>query len=113
MWTGIPGPTISKFENGHRYPNLKNTIKLAGALRVSIDYLVGRDTTGAATFTASKEIPPPLVFTKGHALMLLELLKRGIWETNALAWAEQLKPPLIRLLATTISVPTMNRGAMC
>ncbi|MBF2760720.1 MAG: helix-turn-helix transcriptional regulator [Ectothiorhodospiraceae bacterium AqS1] len=39
---GIPATSISHFESGSRKPSLDNLRKLADALRVSIDYLLGR-----------------------------------------------------------------------
>ena len=48
---GIPTSSISHFEAGHRKPRLNSLYKLAEALDVSTDYLLGRtsdrgDTTG-------------------------------------------------------------------
>ena len=39
---GIPATSISHFEAGRRKPNLVNLRNLADALRVSVDYLLGR-----------------------------------------------------------------------
>lgn len=39
---GIPATSISHFESGKRKPSLDNLRKLADALKVSIDYLLGR-----------------------------------------------------------------------
>ena len=40
--TSIPNTIISHFEVGRRIPSLKNLIKIADALEVSLDHLVGR-----------------------------------------------------------------------
>ena len=93
LWTGIPAPTLSKIENGHRYPNTKQMISLAGALGLSLDFLVGRDTRGAPTFTATPEIPPPPRATFEHALMLHNLLGEVLVKTRAVGWEEEPAPP--------------------
>ena len=45
----LPSGTISHFENGVRKPSFDNLVKLAEALAVSTDYLLGREAepTGA------------------------------------------------------------------
>ena len=40
--SGIPATSISHFEAGRRRPSLANLRNLADALKVSIDYLLGR-----------------------------------------------------------------------
>ena len=40
--TGLTPSWISQFENDKRKPNTENLIKLADALEVSVDYLLGR-----------------------------------------------------------------------
>jgi transcriptional regulator with XRE-family HTH domain len=39
---GLPPAAISHFETGGRKPSFENLVKLAEALRVSTDYLLGR-----------------------------------------------------------------------
>lgn len=39
---GLPPSAISHFEIGNRRPRLENLIKIADALCISIDYLLGR-----------------------------------------------------------------------
>lgn len=41
--TGLQVSAISHFEHGRRVPSLKNLIKLANALNVSLDYMVDRN----------------------------------------------------------------------
>ena len=38
----LPETLVSQYESGHRVPSLQNAIKLADALGVSLDWLVGR-----------------------------------------------------------------------
>ena len=46
--SGIPATSISHFEAGRRKPSLVNLRNLADALKVSVDYLLGRtDNPGA------------------------------------------------------------------
>ncbi|MBT4639539.1 MAG: helix-turn-helix transcriptional regulator [Deltaproteobacteria bacterium] len=46
--SGLQPSAISHFENGRRSPSFENLKKIADALSVSIDYLIGRDAdTGA------------------------------------------------------------------
>ena len=40
---GLQAAVISHFERGRRLPSLPNAVRLADALRVSIDWLTGRD----------------------------------------------------------------------
>ena len=41
--TGLTVSAISQFESGERDPNLDSLNKLADALEVSVDYLIGRE----------------------------------------------------------------------
>ena len=41
--TGLQPSAISQFENGQREPSPENLCKLADALGVTVDYLLGRD----------------------------------------------------------------------
>ena len=38
----VPAPSISHYERGHRKPSIENLVRLADALSVSIDFLLGR-----------------------------------------------------------------------
>lgn len=52
--TGLPPSSISHFESGGRRPSFENLKRLAGALSVSTDFLVGSSATdapGASTGT--------------------------------------------------------------
>ncbi len=40
---GLPAAAISHFETGERKPSFENLVKLAEALSVSADYLLGRE----------------------------------------------------------------------
>lgn len=48
----IPATSISHFESGNRKPSLDNLRKLADALQVSIDYLLGRTDNVSAHLSA-------------------------------------------------------------
>lgn len=50
---GIPATSISHFESGKRKPSLDNLRKLADALQVSIDYLLGRTENVSAHLSAA------------------------------------------------------------
>ena len=91
--TGIPAPTISYFENGHRYPSFENLVKLAGQLNVSIDYLAGRTESMFAHVTAPPEIPLGGAFTKDHALLLVKLLDDGLRRVTDVGWEEDPELP--------------------
>jgi len=49
----IPATSISHFESGKRKPSLDNLRKLADALQVSIDYLLGRTDNLSAHLSAA------------------------------------------------------------
>jgi transcriptional regulator with XRE-family HTH domain len=49
--TGLQSAAISHFETGQRKPSFDNLKKLADALSVSIDYLLGRDVTQSSNAT--------------------------------------------------------------
>ncbi|PHR90774.1 MAG: XRE family transcriptional regulator [Blastopirellula sp.] len=51
---GLPSTAVSHFESGARKPSFENLRKLADALEVSIDYLMGRvnETTGEKPYEA-------------------------------------------------------------
>ena len=51
--SGIPATSISHFEAGRRRPSLVNLRNLADALKVSIDYLLGRTDNPAAHVDAA------------------------------------------------------------
>ena len=48
---GLKPAAVSHFETGQRKPPLGTLMKLADALSVSTDYLLGRDTSQATTAT--------------------------------------------------------------
>lgn len=41
--SGLPPATVSHFETGFRFPTAPTLTKIADALKISIDFLVGRD----------------------------------------------------------------------
>ena len=47
--TGLKPAAISHFETGERRPSLENLQKLADALAVSVDYLLGREVARATS----------------------------------------------------------------
>ena len=47
--TGLMPAAISHFETGERRPSLENLLKLADALAVSVDYLLGREVARATS----------------------------------------------------------------
>lgn len=51
----IAASTLSHFEAGRRVPNLKQLIRLANALNVSIDYLLGRTDDALSHFSLKSE----------------------------------------------------------
>jgi len=53
---GLPSTTISHFESGKRKPSFDNLRKLADALEVSIDYLMGRTNDLSGNQSAEAEI---------------------------------------------------------
>ena len=110
LWTGIPGPTISKIENGHRRPNLENVVKLADALGVSVDYLVGRTMSRLAHVTAPPEIPVPSAFTRRHALMLVDLLKDGLRKSKDVAFEDEPERPPPFELPPDLEIPDPDDG---
>lgn len=52
--TGLPASSISHFEGGGRKPSFDNLHKLADALNVTTDYLLGRSEETAAVSAASR-----------------------------------------------------------
>ena len=54
----VPTPSVSHFETGHRFPNTESLRRLADALGVSADYLLGRvtDPIGEEIDAADPEI---------------------------------------------------------
>ena len=53
---GLPSTAISHFESGKRRPSFDNLRKLADALKVSIDYLMGRTDEPTGAFAGDAEI---------------------------------------------------------
>lgn len=53
---GLPSTTISHFESGKRKPSFDNLRKLADALEVSLDYLMGRVDNISGNQSAEAEI---------------------------------------------------------
>jgi transcriptional regulator with XRE-family HTH domain len=54
--SGLPSTAISHFERGTRKPSFDNLKKLADALEVSIDYLMGRTDEISGNVTQEAEI---------------------------------------------------------
>lgn len=52
--TGLPPSSVSHFEGGARKPSFDNLKRLAAALNVTTDYLLGRSDTPDASSTAGK-----------------------------------------------------------
>ena len=57
IMANVPAPSISHFERGRRKPSVENLVKLADALTVSVDYLLGRTDATVSHVTAPLEIP--------------------------------------------------------
>lgn len=53
--TGLPPSSISHFESGGRRPSFENLKRLAGALSVSTDFLVGSSATDAPGISTGTE----------------------------------------------------------
>ena len=51
---GLPTSSVSHFESGSRKPSFDNLKRLAGALSVTTDYLLGRSDTPDASGTAGR-----------------------------------------------------------
>lgn len=49
--TGIATPTLSRYINGERTPDLEYVFRLAQYFRVSMDYLIGLDTNEASSIS--------------------------------------------------------------
>jgi transcriptional regulator with XRE-family HTH domain len=52
--SGLPPSSVSHFEAGARKPSFDNLKRLAGALNVTTDYLLGRSDTPDASSTAGR-----------------------------------------------------------
>jgi len=52
--TGLPPSSVSHFEAGDRKPSFDNLKRLAGALDVTTDYLLGRSDTPDASAAAAR-----------------------------------------------------------
>jgi transcriptional regulator with XRE-family HTH domain len=52
--SGLPPSSVSHFEAGARKPSFDNLKRLAGALNVTTDYLLGRSDTPEASGTAGR-----------------------------------------------------------
>ncbi|MGO9047781.1 MAG: helix-turn-helix domain-containing protein [Xanthobacteraceae bacterium] len=52
--SGLPASSVSHFEAGARKPSFDNLKRLAGALNVTTDYLLGRADTPDASSTAGR-----------------------------------------------------------
>ncbi|MDE0004756.1 MAG: helix-turn-helix transcriptional regulator [Rhodospirillaceae bacterium] len=71
----VPAPSISHFERGRRKPSVENLVKLADALTVSVDFLVGRTDAMHAHVSAPLEIPAEhSQLTKREAVSLMRVL---------------------------------------
>ena len=53
---GLPATAVSHFERGTRRPSFDNLRKLADALEVSVDYLMGRTENQTSNFGQDAEI---------------------------------------------------------
>ena len=67
--TKLSQQTISKYENGTREPDISTLKQLASIFNVTIDYLVGYNSTGSAT-------PPPISGEESELLSYYESLDR-------------------------------------
>lgn len=52
---GVSAPTVSMWESGSKEPTRENILKLADLFNVSVDYLLGRDSTPAGNDVLSAE----------------------------------------------------------
>ena len=67
--TTLSQQTISKYENGTREPDISTLKQLASIFNVTIDYLVGYNSTGSAT-------PTPISEEESELLSYYESLDR-------------------------------------
>ena len=77
----VPAPSISHYERGRRKPSLENLVRLADALSVSIDFLLGRTDAMYAHVRAPLVVPvEPEQLSKREAISMAELLMEYITE---------------------------------
>ena len=72
--SGIPAPSINHFERGRRKPNLDNLVRLADALIVSTDYLLGRTDGVLAHLTGPEETRGPRL-TRQEDIALMQRIE--------------------------------------
>lgn len=70
----IPAPSINHFERGRRKPNLNNLVRLADALIVSTDYLLGRTDLALAHLTAPEKARAPRL-TRQEDIALMQKIE--------------------------------------
>ena len=71
---GIPAPSINHFERGRRKPNLDNLVRLADALIVSTDYLLGRTEAPLAHLPAPGKTQEPRL-TRQEDIVLMQKIE--------------------------------------
>ena len=71
---GIPAPSINHFERGRRKPNLDNLVRLADALIVSTDYLLGRTESALAHLTVPEKKQAPRL-TRQEDITLMQQIE--------------------------------------
>jgi transcriptional regulator with XRE-family HTH domain len=80
---GIAAASISHFETGQRLPSVESLVKLADALEVSVDVLLGR-----ATLEAAPPVDPIFLRASKASAETLDTLRRV---TAALLADQQIK----------------------
>jgi transcriptional regulator with XRE-family HTH domain len=68
---GIAGASISHFETGQRAPSLESLIKLADALNISVDALLGR-----ASVETSAQVDPIFLRASQASAQTLDTVRR-------------------------------------
>ena len=78
----VPAPSISHYERGHRKPSIENLVRLADALSVSIDFLLGRTDAKYAHIRAPLFVDAESTrLSKREALGMAEMLMAYISES--------------------------------
>jgi transcriptional regulator with XRE-family HTH domain len=82
----VPTPSVSHFETGHRFPNAESLRRLADALGVSADFLLGRvkDPVGEGMDTVDPEITALFRRFRGMSEEAREQVKQLIETVDAM-----------------------------
>ena len=79
---GVPAAAISHFETGFRFPTAPTLTKLADALKVSIDFLVGRESKTGEVSERYKALFRNAEELSNESLKVLESLSKQLQEAD-------------------------------